>query len=123
MKIQLITDDEPAVRVPIGESALYVRRLSQKRDREILAARRREFRQGLAAGDPEAVAAFNAAVEDDRLDQAVVKWEDLDGDPPCTRENKLALPLDAQDVVRAIARSVSRVRGDDEGAAKKGSGK
>jgi hypothetical protein len=102
MPIRLIETNEPSQRVPFKGSVLFVRRLALLECREIEAKRRQEFRKAGAKDDPDQVAEFLQAVEDDKLDSALTGWEQLDGNPPCTRENKLKLPADVLEAVRVI---------------------
>lgn len=102
MPIRLIADDEPSQRVPFRGSILLVRRVPLAKRREIEALRRREFRKAKSADDPDLLAEYHQAVEDDLLDTALTGWEGLDGDPPCTRENKLRLPADALEAIRVV---------------------
>ncbi len=117
MKIRLIDDDEPPIRLPIGESTLWVRRLSPARRRGIAADVRRGLNlTGRAGSDREATIKAAQEIEDRELDAMILKWEGIPGDPPCTRENKLKLPDGVKLAVRSIAESIGY--GEEETEAK-----
>jgi hypothetical protein len=121
MRIRLIEENEAPVAVPVGESVLWVRRVPESERRDIVAKRRREMRGKLGGNDPEATAAFLQAVEDDMLDRALARWDRMEGDPPCARENKLRLPEAARVLVRAYTDSAVRLDGEAEEDVRKNS--
>lgn len=109
MRIALIRDDEAPAPLRIGESTLWVRRISIAAAREIERARRRvQPRATNGQPDPDALPALLQAIEDDRLDYALVRWDGLEGDPPCTREHKLQLPGDVREAIFRLAGSIAK---------------
>jgi|WetSurMetagenome_2_1015567.scaffolds.fasta_scaffold130435_2 hypothetical protein len=104
MRIRLIETDEPTRALPIGESVLHVRRIPATVQRDVERRNRRTLRTN-AQNDPEAMARYMESVEDDLLDYALVRWEGVWGDPPCTRENKLKLSSGPREGVFRVARS------------------
>jgi hypothetical protein len=115
MRIRLIDDDEPTRPVLIGESILHVRRIPESKEREIEARRRREYARAVRAGDQEAAVACAVAIDEDKIDYALTGWAQMDGNPPCTRENKLRLPQDVKLAVRTAMRNVTLASGDGDG--------
>lgn len=115
MRIALITHDEPPTPLRVGESTLWVRRMSIAAARDIERTRRRGVpRYGNVPADPEALPLLMQQIEDDRLDHVLVRWEGLDGDPPCTREYKVQLPADVREAVFRLANSIARQAAEAE---------
>ena len=107
MQVRLIDDDEAPIKLPIGDSTLWVRRLSQAKRRGIAADVRRGLNlSGRAGSDREATIKAAQEIEDRELDAMIERWEGIPGDPPCTRENKAKLPDAAKIAVRVLADSV-----------------
>jgi hypothetical protein len=119
MRVRLIADDEPPIVVSIGESEFDVRRLSDAARREIQGAHRRAMREARVSQDPDALATYLQAVEDDLLDASLIDWRGLDGNPPLTRENKLRLPESVKEAIRTARETPARA--DLEQAAAKNS--
>jgi hypothetical protein len=114
MRIRLIADDEPASPVVIGQSILHVRRISHSKEQEIEAKRRREYARAVRVGDQEAAVACSVAIDEDKIDYALTGWEQMDGNPPCTRENNLRLPQDVKQAIRTAMYNVTLASGDDD---------
>lgn len=109
MQIRLIEDDEPPVDVPVGESVLAIRRIPLTVERAIEGTHRRALkRQAIGGSEAEQMAAYLHAVDDDRIDYALVGWRGVAGDPACTREAKLRLPEAVKELVRKVAASATR---------------
>lgn len=109
MRIALITLDEPPAPLRIGESTLWVRRLSIAAARNIeREARRAVPRPMNGQPDPEALPTLMQQIEDARLDYVLVRWDGLEGDPPCTLENKRNLPGDVREAILRLANSITR---------------
>lgn len=123
MRVRLIDDDEPPIRVEIGESTFWVRRISASKRREVEARHRRSLRQmdSLGRTSPEAIARFLQAVEDDLLDSLLIRWEGLDGNSECNRENKLRLPEQVKQILRGMAENPSLAEAEEAEAKNFGS--
>ncbi|MGD0263532.1 MAG: hypothetical protein ABSD47_01095 [Candidatus Methylomirabilota bacterium] len=104
MRVRLVADDEAPAPLAIGESTFWVRRIPESRRREVWARRRREIRRAPGGVDSEALAVIGEHVEDDLLDYALVRWEKLEGDPPCSAENKVLLPQSVREILLTYAR-------------------
>jgi|GEM_PF-3103071 len=106
--IELIKENEPAQPLEADGSVVWVRRIPVRVRRMVEKKRRAEMVIG-QNGRPTAESATEYAqqVNDDLLDYAIVRWEQIPGDPPCTREEKVDLPLDVQNGVFRLAESIS----------------
>jgi hypothetical protein len=93
--------------LPLGDTTLYVRRIPPSKNREIERKHRLLTKRG-QVNDPEQVSVFLQGVEDDRLDYALVRWDGMDGDPPCIMENKLRVPDDVREAVFRLSKSIAR---------------
>jgi len=106
--IALIKEHEPAQPLEADGSVLWVRRVPVRARRQFEKRRRAEMTYG-ANGRPtqESATEYAQQLNDDLLDYAIVKWEKVQGDPPCTREEKVDLAMDVQNAVFRLADSIS----------------
>lgn len=119
MREWLIMADEPPQPVTILGTTFLVRRIPEAEERAIEVRNLTKIPE--AGADRVTLYQHRLAVEDDRLDYALVGWDDPDGTCPCTRESKLQLHRSVRAAILAKANEVRRAAAQAEATGLKNS--